>query len=232
MGAKAVLEKLKASVFHRLVESIDLDATNTLSPFAALKASTFIEKDIETLQPGSYYLAHLLLPHGPYLLDAQCSYNGMTQIQKNANPSITENLYFQQALCANTLVKRFLSALERSPAKNDNIVIVHGDHGHKLLTPGVREALSLVESKQFSQNDFRNSFSTLFAVRRQDKVAEISRGPSSLAHLLALSLPGIVNSNESPRKTINFLEDIEDPVAKFRLMPLPPFANGSSSTQW
>ena len=77
------------------------------------------EKD----RPGfsSYLYLHVLLPHGPYVLDDQCNYD----------PRVEEvaKLYLRQAECAVNKLDEFLTELDRLGRLENSIIIVQSDHG-------------------------------------------------------------------------------------------------------
>jgi Sulfatase len=70
---------------------------------------------------GQYVYMHAVLPHPPFVFDAQCTYDlGLRR---------TRDGYFQQLDCALSLVLAFLSELRRLGRYDDATIVIHGDHG-------------------------------------------------------------------------------------------------------
>lgn len=184
---------------------------------------------LRSARPGTIYFAHLLMPHYPYVVRADCSYlpwqswkvrYGIVNLQER------RNAYYAQVRCAHRKVSEALAALDHSPAGRQSIVIIHGDHGSRLTE--VDPVVANIGS--FSDDDMVATFSTLFAIRvpgvRASYSPERAPVPQLLKEFAASDFrqpPAIpVRSNPSV-----FLDD-EDwkPV---RRVPLPgSWANGVS----
>ncbi len=93
------------------------------SPIVArLSMESLIELEPRLPARGRYTLVHLLLPHNPYVLRADCSHDGATSY-----PAATD--LRQQTQCALLLVRRYLETLRRLDRLAGSVVVVHGDHG-------------------------------------------------------------------------------------------------------
>lgn len=91
----------------------------------ALKVLDMFESNVvREAKRGDVYFLHLLLPHGPYVLDQNCNIVPVNQWGLGL-PS-----YARQRVC---IINRVAAALERLQSKfgNDMKFIVHGDHGHR-----------------------------------------------------------------------------------------------------
>ncbi len=74
---------------------------------------------------GQYVFIHLMLPHGPYVLDGGCNYVARTVGQA----PIEQEQYLQQVQCAHKLLALLVSKLESLGRLDDSLIIVNGDHG-------------------------------------------------------------------------------------------------------
>jgi hypothetical protein len=77
---------------------------------------------------GEYVYAHALLPHGPLVLDRDCTYVGGKR--KRARPvKTTQQAYLLQAECGLGLVVAFLQELGRLGRYDAATIAIHGDTG-------------------------------------------------------------------------------------------------------
>ena len=94
-------------------------------------------------QRGTYYYAHVLLPHWPYVFRQDCSvqpaeawrYNVVHEFgQKNTLKTRHERyrLYLQQVQCTQRVIARLVDSATANPALKDAIILVHGDHGSRI----------------------------------------------------------------------------------------------------
>lgn len=155
----------------------------------------------ENVKYNNAYFSHLLLPHEPYVFDAECNIlprSTWTNEQVPGSHSERNADYRAQLACTHILLGKMLDALEKSEAGRNAIVIIHGDHGSRI----VRQRPT-VEQPSPDVRDFAMTYSTLFAIK--------ANGLS----------PGIVHGRAA-------LEDLlEDFVARdFREAPVPEGGNG------
>lgn len=140
---------------------IRLQATGTVP---ALRVFDGMAADLENARGGQAYFSHALFPHYPYTVTADCSPKPMSDWKRSKEPIPfieRTNAYDEQALCAARQIEKLLAALERSPARDNFVMIVHGDHGSRLtsLNP------TYERRGTFKNADLVAGFSTLFAVR-------------------------------------------------------------------
>ncbi|HMB47594.1 MAG TPA: hypothetical protein VKN63_04905 [Afifellaceae bacterium] len=119
-------------------------------------------------KPGEAYFAHVLLPHEPFLLERDCSYNGPFDWQYERSEVATiaqrQHAFGEQVGCVQRKLQAMLDALKTSDAGGNAIIILHGDHGSRIT-----EVEPLVENEgRYSDVDLISSYSTLFAVRAPD----------------------------------------------------------------
>ena len=72
-----------------------------------------------------YVYAHTIIPHGPYVMNAECEYDAA--LWKSAGG---QRAYYEQAACALNKVAEFLAELKRLDRYNDAAIVVHADTGH------------------------------------------------------------------------------------------------------
>jgi hypothetical protein len=84
-----------------------------------LSLEALIELEPRLPGHGRYTFVHVLLPHNPYVLRADCS--------RAAEPAGSDVL--EQTGCALLLLGRYVETLRRLDRLDGSIVLVHGDHG-------------------------------------------------------------------------------------------------------
>jgi Sulfatase len=92
---------------------------------------------------GQYVYAHAALPHAPWVFDRNCRYVGNPGTGRRG-PAGRRQAYLGQAECAVTLVAEFLEELKRLGRYNSSMVVVHADHGQRILfADGARDSRTL-----------------------------------------------------------------------------------------
>jgi hypothetical protein len=176
------------------------DAVSRVGPLAVLPVLKQLEADLRSASRGNAYFAHLLLPHYPYVLDESCRvrrrigqwlYNvaastpgrqGM--MNTAASRAARYRSYFAQIRCQQTLLERLFDAMEEAKVWHDAVVIVHGDHGSRIVRriPVTRNAGRLTAA------DLNDAFSTLFAARLPGRDGAVVRGARPLQEILGETL--------------------------------------------
>ncbi len=147
---------------------------NRISPVSTINVLEKVRRDVEAARPGELVFAHLLLPHYPYIFDAECrprpTADWLERLDHDDAPEGTINSregratryahYLEQVRCTHKKLGELIDAIPAS-LRRDAIVIVDGDHGSRiaLVEPIVPHAA------QMSSADYTDCFSTLFAVR-------------------------------------------------------------------
>lgn len=82
--------------------------------------------DNEASRPatGQYVFAHLILPHGPQVLDEACNYVGRT-----TPDDISPKRYLKQVECAHKLITLLIERLRSLDRLDNALIIIHSDHG-------------------------------------------------------------------------------------------------------
>lgn len=134
-----------------------------LLPLASLDRFEAFTADLADLRNGEVRFAHLLLPHDPYMLTADCRVKPEKSWLDEHGPgevSERERGYAEQVRCLTKRIGRMLDTLDRTAAGRDAIVILHGDHGSR-ITPIV----PYLDGPRLSEHDILLSHSTFFAMR-------------------------------------------------------------------
>ena len=136
-----------------------------------------LKQDISTNPGGRLFFAHLLLPHAPYIWEADCQTrdNSATWLSRRldhqdlltrSDPQYREaayKYYFQQTVCTILLLDDLFETLEKDGLLEDATIIIHGDHGSRItLTDPVTPM-----SEYVTDRDLIDGFSTLFAIRSE-----------------------------------------------------------------
>lgn len=105
-------------------EDLNLLRQNRLFPqttpvVSYLGFQKFLEKEEELPDSNRYTLIHVLIPHTPYKLRADCSYP----------PGRVTTGPWQQYRCALTLLEDFVHVLKSLGRFDKSLILVHGDHG-------------------------------------------------------------------------------------------------------
>jgi hypothetical protein len=162
---------------------IQLRHAGRSSTVGALVTFDGLAQRLISARPGEAYIAHLLAPHYPYVVRGDCSYLPADQwIGRKSKVPLGQRrrAYFEQVRCVTRKIDAALSALARSPAGANSVVIIHGDHGSRLSEsdPGERNL------GKFGGRDLIAGFSTLFAVRAPGIKPAYSRDRARVAELL------------------------------------------------
>jgi hypothetical protein len=199
---------------------------------------------ISRAQRSTFVFAHILLPHYPYVYDANCNQRPVTEWMRRSDPDRADvpngiinvpegratryRAYFQQVTCTLHQIDRFVEAIP-PPLRHDAIIIVHGDHGSRitLVDP------TTVAPVSPSASDYADAFSTLFAVRSPSIEAayDLRRTPITclLRTLVDSSFRSIAASDAcSSPNTVFFMTGGKKPPEP---RPLPHFGAASAEPE-
>lgn len=167
-----------------------------------------LTRDVAGLDRGEVLFSHLMLPHGPHALDADCRLRRPAPQWYGASAKEDYRLYFRQLSCTYRLLDRLFQAIDKNPRLADATIIVHSDHGSRMSLEGEPEA---------TQRVFANSI--LFAVRRPGAapgyVEEIDNSTALYARQLAplgVSAPALPAPRSIMRRTT-----VQGPLAVERM---------------
>ena len=185
------------------------------TPYSTLAGAAMFNRltaDLAHAERGQLFLAHVMLPHYPYMYDAECGLLPPEKWLTRDDPSALDvtntpqgralryDRYVEQLRCTLRHVGELIDAIPAS-LRADAVVVIHGDHGSRiaLLDPLESRHSELVAS------DFVDSYSTLFAIRSQGIRAGYEEARVSVACALKAlveaafqSLDGIVGCAATP----------------------------------
>lgn len=96
-----------------------------------------LSSSVADLEKGDALIAHLLVPHRPFLLDRDCNFKEISDWRYPVHPDRTEidasayEAFWDQSICTH---RRLGDLFEIIDGRNDLVVIVHGDHGSRILS--------------------------------------------------------------------------------------------------
>lgn len=161
-----------------------------------------LSDDIDRHPRGHAFFAHLLLPHYPYVFDRRCELRSSTSDWLSNHIASTDVLvyntadsraqkyerYADQVRCVLTLLDHLLDDLDRRGLLDDATVIVNGDHGSRI--PVHYPSGLTLASGVLTDNDFRDTFSALYAIHAPGVPAGYDEENRSLVELLNHHLGG------------------------------------------
>ena len=142
-----------------------------VSPIAAMPVIEKLTEDIKLGSRGSFYFAHILLPHYPYVYDRNCRIrmpiwdwkNRMADVERQSSEdrAVRYSLYFEQIRCTVTKLREMFDSMKAAGKFRDTIIILHGDHESRIVLSEPR----VENTKELTSEDFVDAFSTPFAVK-------------------------------------------------------------------
>ncbi len=127
-------------------------------PGKSLEIMELLRADLETLAPGDAYFAHLLVPHFPFIYEPDCRLKRpedwaypIRQGNQQSYASV-KRAYWDQTDCTHSKIMQILDLVIDKPYVT---IIIHGDHGARLLFDTDRENES-------------DNLDTYFAVRNSE----------------------------------------------------------------
>jgi hypothetical protein len=169
--------------------------TARVGPIPVLPVIERLERDLRSASRGSVFFAHLLIPHYPYVLDESCRVRSQTKewlhnvaggmlddTTQNTDATREERYrrYYAQLRCQQKQLLGLFDAMKQAHVWEDAIIVIHGDHGSRI----VRRAPRTNSVGQMLPDDFRDAFSTLFAVRVWGREGRVLHELHSLQFLL------------------------------------------------
>jgi hypothetical protein len=152
--------------------------------------------DIIAHPRGHAFFAHLMLPHYPYVFDEHCALRPRTadwltnhitspySLVYNTAESRAQKYqhYAAQVRCTLRMLDEFFDALDNSGLLVDATVVVNGDHGSRI--PAHFPSGSTLAGGVLTEADYRDTFSTLYAIRAPGVTPAYVQQPASLVNLL------------------------------------------------
>jgi hypothetical protein len=132
------------------------------SSVGSLEAMDVLSKRLRSARSGDAFFVHLLFPHFPYVVNRDCSYLPWTTwVGLDSPKDVRQRAYDEQVRCGMRMVESELAALGQSPAGANTVIILHGDHGSRIVDvhPNAENMGKIANA------DMIAGFSTLFAIR-------------------------------------------------------------------
>ncbi len=188
--------------------------------FIAMAALDHLLEDIVSGSRGRAYFAHLLMPHGPFVVDAQCALRSDFDGWISNNPpyrkenSETERalrfpFYFEQIRCMQARLQVLFDRLRSAGLFDDATIIIHGDHGSRIN----RIPMRAKNRDQISKSDLLDGFSTLFAAKSPHLEPGYDDSLAPISRLLAKAIGQPELSTPAGSGVVIYLEggDYDDP---------------------
>jgi hypothetical protein len=221
-----------------------------VSSVSAMAAFERLQEDVQDASSGSFFFAHLLLPHYPYAYDESCELrpdmmswlNGFALVgtgRRNNRLSREERypFYLEQVLCTQRQLAILFDALKGTGHYDDAVIIVHGDHGSRLDRGPVRRGITT----PLLDRDLIDGFSTLYAIKLPGQPATYDRRVLPIngifaRHMRDGELPSGIDWAPSPEvhhsphgMLGNNLKSKVAPLPRMLTKSLPNFSNGDIS---
>jgi len=154
--------------------------------------------DISQHARGYAHIVHLLSPHEPFIRDPMCRYqparsnsevsamdddvmvslaDGQATVTRGSNTAATREVryqrYFDNVRCSMLWLGQLFDTLSEKGLYDDAVIIIHGDHGSRIS----QLAPVATWEHQLTLDDYRDTFSTIFAVKGAEMSTQSSRWP-------------------------------------------------------
>lgn len=167
--------------------------TRKLGAVSAVSVLDRIAQDLRATPQGTAIFAHVMIPHGSYILNADCSLRPDVDtwlsstasyppfVNTPASRAQRYKRYFDQVRCAHQKLASIFRAMAAAGNFEKATIVVHGDHGSgiPLILPTFRTADTM------STADITDSYATLFALRTPEPAARSDPRLRSIQSLFA-----------------------------------------------
>ncbi len=191
-------KRYKAMARRSRAAGLDLPAwplrAGRMSTVSSMALLPRLQSELASVQPGTLFFAHLLLPHYPYAFDRRCAMrpspvewltykDAALRPTRNTSESRAERyaLYLEQLECTTSRIGGILQEVLATEALRDAIVIVHGDHGSRINVTTPNQA----NLHRMHDVDFTDAFATHFAVRMPSATPGVDTRSIAIDELLS-----------------------------------------------
>lgn len=146
---------------------------NRASPLLAMEILEILKQDFSSHPHGTFFLAHVLLPHYPYIYTPECGikppaewqYNlsGIPKSNRDVIQKTKEAAYLDQVLCTHRTLEGLFTSLKETAVFKESIILIMGDHGSRIMVD------TLGPGKGAPLRDNLSSFSALFLIKESQK---------------------------------------------------------------
>lgn len=165
-------------------------------PPALMDLTDSLRERFAAIEPGEAYVLHLLVPHTPYVLTADCQIRDPSQFAQRGGEDVVPlrvediyPLYWDQSACTMNRLLAALQGLDQSREGRRAIVMIHGDHGARITIDQ--------EDDQSHAHD-ADMRQTIFALRVPGTQGTIDRTATVLQDVFASTIDGVILA---PRET-------------------------------
>jgi hypothetical protein len=95
---------------------------------SSLKILKQLGTDITKSSGGEAFIAHILLPHDPYIFDSKCN----IVVPHGGKYKKEYKTYLSQLICTQEKVFELVELIKRNNLLNDTTIVIHSDHGSNL----------------------------------------------------------------------------------------------------
>ncbi|WP_119302976.1 hypothetical protein [Dongia deserti] len=168
------------------VQQLQETSTSSLNGMATFE---WVIGQTRALTPGQAIFAHVLVPHYPYIYDKACRMLRQSEWRGRASRVSWQaryDAYFDQVECVTHKVEEMLSAIAASPAAGKTVIIIHADHGSRIV-----QFDPVIENDgRFTDRDLVDGLAAFFAV----SAPGIEPGYDSKRYPLRLILDALARS--------------------------------------
>ena len=204
--------------------------TPRLFPVGVPDVVAQLQSDIEQSGGRGAWFAHLTLPHDPFVWSSECKMQpdiGRWLDRRNAAiavPGYREShhgkvldAYAEQVRCTMRLLDALLADLERAGRLDTATIVIHGDHGSRIVRRDPSAAAARGAALETDVEDLHATYWTLYAVRSPAINAGYDATTRSLPALVANDIFGEPLAGKEP---VLFLRTF-DPERGWSLSPRP-----------
>jgi hypothetical protein len=181
----------------------------SFGPLAVPVVMEQLTRDMLAHPRGHAFFAHLMVPHYPYVFDEHCALRpraadwltshiapGDSLVYNTADSrALRYTRYTEQVRCVLSMLDDLLDTLDSRGLLEGATIIVNGDHGSRIAEhfPSGRTLAGGV----LSETDYRDTFSTLYAIKAPGVQPAYVQRPAPVANLLDHHLGGEPLSEQS-----------------------------------
>jgi hypothetical protein len=211
-------------------KGVDLPTHNLwhgrVGPIAVAPAFERLIEDVLRTTNGSVFFAHFLMPHYPYVYDANCGVRlpvsswRLRQDSKQGNTPESRRhsyaQYFEQIHCVQKRLGVLFAAMKRTGTFEKSTIVIHGDHGARIgLTDPAAATL-----QKMSPADYADAYSTLFAIKAPDVDFGVDLRMLPLRALMSYAATRRTDRLSEPQTPTIFVDTGKTAATPF---PLPHF---------
>ena len=208
-----------------------MEVSDRLGPIPVMPVFARLIEDVATDTRGYAYFAHLFIPHHPYSVDASCHIRRpvlawpsryIAQFDASPENAVEARLalyefYIPQVRCALAKVKEVIDALKARGAYADATIVVHGDHGSRIVS---HEPTSANQASMSAQ-DINDGYLALYAVKSPGIAPGYDFAVMALPELLQTLVLGAGVTAEAPAMAQRRIYLRNDPISDLVEMPIP-----------